>query len=309
MIKKVNFYKVDLFETLGTNKDYKALKELLPSIIEKHAVSINDFLVLDLTMKEDLHYTADIFDYKDRLLIRLGNEKPAGSFLLRNYNTNMPSNILDSKDPSNGIEVYTYILLDYNTGVLAIVNHQSAPSYKILNYFFAKYLPEYYINFTPIPNPDGIDRIYYLKEPKISNVEVEVPIPSAEVLEKIFNWKTKDILDIQGKGLKATLKLSSIERKPLTTSEKETIGLLDCIKKLKSMYTKAKVRAKAEGIKTMDYSFFDENFSYPIEISTYTIKEGKKIYHSANELIPIYCENLIMSFNENKPIIIQLIDR
>ena len=56
-------------------------------------------------------------------------------------------------------------------------------------------------------------------------------------------------------------------------------------------------------MKTRDYSFFDENFSYPIEIPTYSIVSGQKHYLSANELVTIYWENLSMSYNENKHIL------
>ena len=80
---------------------------------------------------------------------------------------------------------------------------------------------------------------------------------------------------------------------------KETKGLIDCIKSKISDYNKAKVRAKAVGVKTRDYSFFDENFSYPIEIPTYRINEGKKYYFSPEELSVIYRENLQMAYNEN----------
>ena len=35
----------------------------------------------------------------------------------------------------------------------------------------------------------------------------------------MFGWNDKDILDVQGKGMKASMKLSCIERKPLTDDE------------------------------------------------------------------------------------------
>lgn len=303
MSKKVNFFTVNLFEAMSsTEKDYKMIKDLLVSIIEENAKDVGNFKVIDLTRDNDLHYVADIFAYKDqKLFMRLSNQKPAGGYLRRNYTTNIPAGVLGtSSDDKEGIEVYTYALLDYESGIFSIVNQQSAPNYKIINYFFSKYKAEYYMDFTAIPNPDGISRIYEAKEPRISQIEIEVPVPSAEVLEQLFGWNAKDILDVQGHGLKATMRLSGMERRMITDTEEESKGIIDCIKKKKIDYNKAKVRAKAEGVKTRDYSFFDENFSYPIEITSYCIINGEKHYHTADELISIYREHLQMAYNENE---------
>lgn len=312
MGKKVNFFTVDLYDqTSGMRRNHKEIKNLLIEIIENNSAKSGEFLTLDLTVKNDLHYIADIFSYKDRILfMRVSNQKPSGGYLRRDYTTNIPADILEGiSEDKEGIEVYTYALLDYETGIFSIVNQQSAPSYKIINYFFIKYNPNYYMVFKAIPNPDGIDRIYGATEPRISQVKIEVPVPSADVLEQMFGWKAKEILDIQGNGLKATMKLSGIDRKLITDSEEETKGLIDCIKLNIAEYNKARVRAKALGIKTQDYSFFDENFSYPIEIPTYRIISNQKYYYSADDLISIYRDNLQMAYNENKELLKAISDR
>lgn len=312
MSKKVYFFTVNLFESVSsTEKDYKLIKDLLVSIIEENSKDVNGFKVLDLTRDNDLHYVADIFSYKDqKLFMRVSNQKPAGGYLRRNYTTNIPAGVLGtSSEDKEGIEVYTYALLDYESGIFSIVNQQSAPNYKIINYFFSKYNVDYYMEFTAIPNPDGISRIYEAKEPRISQIEIEVPVPSAEVLEQMFGWKAKDILDVQGRGLKATMRLSGMDRRVITDTEEESKGLIDCIKEKIIDYNKAKVRAKADGIKTRDYSFFDENFSYPVEIPSYCIIDGEKHYHSADDLIPIYREHLQMAYNENKQLLKSISNR
>lgn len=306
MGKKVNFFTVDLYDTVSyTKKDYLELKNLLNAIIERNAAQIDDFLVLDLSRENELHYVADIFSYAEKyLFMRISNQKPSGGYLHRDYTTNIPAGVLDgTNEEKEGIEVYTYALLDYETGILSIVNQQSAPNYKIINYIFGKYNTNYYLDFKPIPNPDGIDRIYRAEEPRISQVEIEVPVPSAEILEQMFGWNAEEILDIQGNELKATMKLSSVNRRMITDDEDETRGLIDCIKSKITEYNKARIRAKATGIKTQDYSFFDENFSYPIEIPTYTIISGAKYYYSADDLIIIYRDNLQMAYSENKALL------
>ena len=86
---------------------------------------------------------------------------------------------------------------------------------------------------------------------------------------------------VQGKGLKATMKLSGIDRRIITDTEEETRSLINCIKNQITAYNKARIRAKAEGVKTQDYSFFEENFSYPIDIPIYEPIGDKKHYYNA----------------------------
>lgn len=312
MGKKVNFFTVDLYESVNsTRRDYKEIKDLLVAIIDENASKHNNFWVLDLTRDNELHYVADIFSYKDNsLFMRVSSQKPSGGYLRRDYTTNVPAGVLEgTSEDKEGIEVYTYALLDYETGIFSIVNQQSAPSHRIINYFFTKYNVNYFMDFKAIPNPDGISRIYEAVEPRISQVEIEVPVPSAEVLEQMFGWDAKDIMDIQGNGLKATMKLSSVDRKVITDTDGETKGLIDCIKSRITDYNKAKVRAKASGVKTRDYSFFDENFSYPIEIPSYTIVSGQRYYYSADDLISIYRDNLQVAYNDNKGLLRAISDR
>ena len=284
---------------------------MLVAIIDENASKHNNFWVLDLTRDNELHYVADIFSYKDNsLFMRVSSQKPSGGYLRRDYTTNVPAGVLEgTSEDKEGIEVYTYALLDYETGIFSIVNQQSAPSHRIINYFFTKYNVNYFMDFKAIPNPDGISRIYEAVEPRISQVEIEVPVPSAEVLEQMFGWDAKDIMDIQGNGLKATMKLSSVDRKVITDTDGETKGLIDCIKSRITDYNKAKVRAKASGVKTRDYSFFDENFSYPIEIPSYTIVSGQRYYYSADDLISIYRDNLQVAYNDNKGLLRAISDR
>lgn len=306
MGKKVNFFTVDLYESLNNmKKDYREIKDLLIEIIDEHSVELDGFKALDLTKDNDLHYIADIFEYKgNKLFMRVSSQKPSGGYLRRNYITNVPAGILGTlSEDKEGIEVYTYALLDYENGIFSIVNQKSAPNHRIINDFLSKYNTDYYMKFKPIPNPDGISRIYEAVEPKISQVEIEVPVPSSEVLEQLFGWSAKDILDVQGHGLKATMKLSKMDHTVITDTDEESRGLIDCIKSKIKDYTKAKVRGKATGLKTSDYNFFDENFSYPIEIPSYHVVSGEKHYYSANDLISIYQQHLQMAYNTNKELL------
>ena len=174
MSRKVNFYTVDL-KNLNNDLiiDYRDIKDLIISIIDENGVDVKEMKVLDLTRNNELHYSADIFAYKENILfMRMSSQKPSGSYIHRDYSTNIPEGILEGvSEEKEGIEIYTYALLDYNTGILSVVNQKGAPNYKILNHFCALYNPLYSLRFLPIPNPNGIAKIYGEEKSTISQIE------------------------------------------------------------------------------------------------------------------------------------------
>ena len=100
---------------------------------------------------------------------------------------------------------------------------------------------------------------------------------------------------------------SLVSKKDVCKSE--TKGLIDCIKSKITDYNKARIRSKASTIKMSDYNFFDENFSYLIEIPLYEIISGKKHYYSADDLISIYRDKLKVAYNNNKSVLRAISDR
>lgn len=313
VIRKVNFYSADIFNKSRNNdkQNYRDIKKYIQGIIDNDSSESHDFKVINLSSEDTLHQCIDVFEYQgDYVFMRASNQKPSGSYLQRNYSTNVPEAVLEgTSEREKGIEQYTYLLFNYTTGILGIVSRQGAPNQKVLNTMFSKYCSDYYLKLTPIPNADGIDRIYKGKDPRISQIEIEVPVPDAGVLEQWFDWKTRDILDIQSGSLKATVKISGVERQLISSGVDETKGLLDCIQKKINMYKKAKVRGKVAGEKTQDYSFFGENFSYTIEVPSYRVVNYEKKYFSSDELVNIYRDNMLAAYNENSEMLSTIVNR
>lgn len=256
---KANFFMVELMEAaISREIPYEWLKELVIEIIDNNSIKYNNFCVIDLSKENELHYVADVFEYKKNyLFMRISKLKPSGGFLYRDYETNEPESLLEG------------------------------------------------VNETK----KGIERIYMAQEPCISQIEIEVPVPNAESLEKLFQWKDNNILDMQGKKLKAVMKVSSIDRKVITDDEEETKKVIDSIRNCLSVYNKAKIRAKSKTLKTQDYNFFDDNFSYEVHIPTYTLQDGDKHYYSAEELVGVYRQGLFEAYEESKDILKAITDR
>ncbi|SEI54455.1 hypothetical protein SAMN02910453_0767 [Lachnospiraceae bacterium A10] len=314
MDKKVNYYKVEL-HSINREEDYHEIKGKLIDIINSNSDENSGLHIIELNDEDGLHVIADIFDYdKEYLFMRLSGQKPTGSYIQRDYKNNIPKAVFDGKsEEERGIESYTYAFLKYETGILEIVNQKGAPNYKKINDLFTKYSDNYYLKFRPIPNSNGIDLIYGKKESSISRIEIEVPVPNADALERIFGWKQKEILDIldfQEDSLKAVLELSGIDRKKITDDSEKTDKLIDVVKgTITNGVRKAKLRGKINGKKMQDYSFFDENFTYPVSINTYKISDGRKVYLTAQELIIQYKSNLEMAYIENEDLLKMISDR
>lgn len=309
---KANFYMVELIEVANNREiPHNDLKNLIIEMIDNNAINQRNFCVIDLSRENELHYIADIFEYKTNFLfMRISKQKPSGGFIYRDYETNVPESLLDGENENKeGIEIYTYALLDYETGILSIVNQQGAPNHKVINYLFAKYNVSYSLKFFPIANKKGIERIYQAQEPCISQIEVEVPVPSAEVLEKLFLWTDKDVLNMQGKKLKAVMRVSGVDKKIITDDTEETKRVIDSMLNSLSSYKKAKIRAKAKTMKTQDYNFFDDNFTYEVHIPLYTLLEGEKHYYSADELVSVYRQGLFEAYEESKDLLRAITNR
>lgn len=302
MASKIYYYMVDLMDTMGdTKREHKEIKSILNDIIRKYGVNNKGIITLDLSSDDNLHFIADIFDFKNEYaFMRLSSQKPTGSFIHRDYETYHPSALLEgASEDKEGIEIYTYVLFYYGTGILSIVNQREAPGHKVLNNMFRKYASDCYLKFVAIPNRDGVDRIYYGNNPSISAIEVDVPTPSADILESVFKWDDKDILDSISGDLSVSIRISGLDRRFIIEGEEQSKNIIDKIKSRLSAFNKAKIRGKADGIKTQDFNFFNEMFSYPIDIKKSTLVNGQVHYYTVEELVQHYKKSLLEAYDKN----------
>lgn len=315
-VKKVYFFKIDVFDANEKEIDYHIIKNEIIKIVDEESYSQNNYKSLDITINpNDLHSVIDVFEYQNsRLYCRLSKQKPGNSFIGRNYQNYKKRDIVDSNDhENNGIEQYTFAMINYQTGVACVASSKGAPNEKAIEQMFDKYSDEYKIQLIPIPNEYGIDRIYGSENSDILNLEIDVPLPNGEALEDLFGWNLTDIINTVGeRHLKASICLkSNMIRGSITRSDIEVKKIIDEVKEKcnKRKYMKAKMRAKTKTVKARDYNFFDENFSYPIDINIYHIKDYKKVYYTVDELVEIFKQNMIMAYKESIEMISMTINR
>ena len=318
MDMKVNFYKVELHNS-GTHaeEDYGGIRAQMIDIIDRNGINARagayNMKVVDLSQGDSLHVIADIFSYEeDCLFMRLCSQQQTGAYVRRNYADKVPRPVLDAarSEDELGIEAYTYLYYKYDTGIAGIVNHKNAPKGKTMGVFYEKYMNEFYLSFLPILNRNGVDLMRNQGESSISKIEVELPIPDAGVLQEVFGWDVGDILDVQNGELKAVVELSAFGHRKLTRDAESTDRLIDILAdSVENTAQRIKLRGKVNGNKTQDYCFYDDYFTYPVDIPVYRTVDKKKVYFQLDERIPYYRSNLEMAYNENKELILILAGR
>lgn len=305
--KKICFFETILYDESGTKVSQKLSKEIIVNILKTDGIKHTDHISIDITpYEETMHSIFDGYDYGDgRLFGRFSKQMPKNTLVHHDYTTYKDSEVLPGVDEKeSGIEKYTYGMLNYDTGVWAFISSRGAASEKVLKMLIEKYKPGYTLEIIAIPNEKGIENIYSGKKPEISKVEIEVALPSAEVLEQLFGWKDAELLESLGEsGLKVAAILKAEPRRSIAEEPGIVKKIIDAVYAGTENYDKAKMFAKAETVKAREYNFFDDNFTYPIDVASYHVQENERVYYTTDELVGIYRQNIIIAFNDSKGIL------
>lgn len=316
MQKKAYFFKMELWNVEeNVEKDYKNVRHILQEIVDKHAIQDKKEYTLNVTEGVDLHTMVDVVKLTDEYCYcRAAQQKPTGSFTERNYMTNISKELLDGKAENEvGIEIHSYFLISFVTGIVEAIIAQGAPKEKVLSNIFEVYASDYSVEMIPIPNPSGAQSIYGKEGLVISKLAFETVRPDPTILNGILGIQGSELLaqSIED-NIKIQVSLVADSRgEKLIEDSTIANGMIRSIEVMKRAgnYTKALFRGKYEDKKTRDYSFFDENFSYPVDIPLYRIRGSEKQYYRAEELKDIYYQHMFAAYHDVKGIIVPLANR
>lgn len=313
--KKVYFHKIELFEK-GTNRklDYKLIPNIIKDVINKESKISGKISTIDLTLTGDLlHTTVDIFRYqKDHIFMRASRQKPTNSMIEREHSTRVAAGLLPGiSEAEKGIEKYTFIYVNYEKGILAIIGSQGAPNQKIFSDIFDLYSKTYRVELLPIPNPDGIERIYGKSGTVISFVELTVPVPDPVILEAVFGIEGKELLnEVAADNIEVRMKIAPVVSKgKIISGGEKSDRLIDCIKSKMGQFKKASLRGKYDGTNTKSYNFYEEDYYFQVDIKDFVLVQGEKVFLSVDEFTTLNQEKLIGAYNKNKEYIIAAANR
>lgn len=308
--KNVIFFTVKMeSRDTGRKLDKKDVVEIISKIISKNSIQGPEYNSVDISKAGDLfHETIDAYVYEQYFFGRLSRQKASNSVMKRNYKDYIGNDVLENEDEetilNQGIEQYTYAYINYETMILAIVNTSLAPNEKAFATMINKFTPQYVLVMDPIPNINGVDKFYRGKNQVLRKLQLEIPLPNAEALQQVFGWDKEDIEKaiFENDNLKINISVGPYNQRGYIAQNDNGIkNLIDIIKSHISVYKKAKLIGKeeTEQTKLREYNFFDENFSFSIDIVNYRVHAGKKVFFSIDELKDQYKDNLIMAYNEN----------
>lgn len=307
--KKVYYFGIDLFQRrTGKKEKYTKFPDIIKDIVDNHSIVSGKINVLDVTMRgETLHSTVDIFRYKyDHMFMRTSRQKQSGSLIEREYKTHNPEPVLPGIDEEiKGIEIYTYIYIDYKKCILSIISNQGAPNQNVLIDIFALYSKDYDIQLVSVPNPDGIENIYGKEGTQINQLELCMTTPDPVILENIIGIDGNKLLEeATDEPVKITVQISSsVDRGRITKNSSDSDKLIEYIRNELKKFKKASVSGKCIGVKADKFNFYEENFHFPVDIINYKMESGKRIYLNLDEMANLYQDKLIGAYCNSKDFI------
>ena len=311
------FYKVKLMRrNTKREEDYKEIERILEEIFKEHAAVHGDRRSIDispgiLATSVEPKEVMDIFKDDKYCFGRICRKKSNNAMLKRDYETLEAKRVLeDNALSTTGIEIFTFFILDYMTGILSIVNAKGAPNKKAFNALLDNYYKEYDFEFEDIPNTEGIYALYASTRPEISRLEFEIPSPNPEFLQRVLGIDADNFGEmIEDTVYRANIILSPVPYTKLVINRGKVRDILDTLIASKNLFTKTKIRGKSEKFGSKDFDLHSRYFTYPIEVRNTRVIGGKTVEYSFEEIIEQYQYGLHMAYEANYDIINAIANR
>ena len=291
--RTAEFYKIILkYEQTKQKVDYHNLKEILNNIIDNYGVTNKKITTIDLDPnispgEFESKMVLDIFPTTENnyLFGRVCKQKNKSGMIKRDYLTYVPDEVFTPDVAAKqGIEVFSYFLLDYSSGIIISATSNQVSPKRGLDEIIQHYAPTYELEFVAIPNSDGIRLLYDAGSPQLYRIEFDCPRPSSEYLQQMFGLDENQLLYLASTDIDSMQIILKPKRaQPLTRRPKNVRGVLDFLGSMKHM-NDIKVRGKSERFNATDFSFYSQYYTYPIDVVKYKLQDGNRVECSLDEL-------------------------
>lgn len=297
--KKMYYFKVSLYDSSSNLLELRELRRLYRETFNNHAT--NDHLVVVEKSLDDHQITMDILKFEqDILFFRICKEKENNAFIERDDN-NLSANDLPIGEDKT-IEMYTYMCIDFSTGILFMVKNQSAPNEQIVNRILSNYNSPYRTEITAIPNSKSLEGLFR-DNSVISSTTIEIPVPNIQVLEDILGFDRRLSAAYANSETKMiTLTMRGEPWKSIGFGGDVNRAIVNALQGLKgeNKITGGRIRGRAGQTLTQDYDLFNEIYGYPLTINTYTIDNQQRKYLSIEELKDEFENQMMAAYNHEK---------
>ena len=293
-IKKVYYYKASIKDKTTNELLQNNFKEIFDEIIANNTLiedkGVFDSFILDKGKSVNGHrvdrITMDIIkNENDYFFTRIARSKDTKETLIRNIQTNEIEEVLDPQERAyKTLDICTYCLLDYNNGIIAYMEGQSAANINKLKLFIDNFSRGKYEMI--IENISSTESVMALLSPGsiLNKINYEFRVPRVEIL-KGLGLTDKAIDALSDTDLtEAKLILKNDPRKPLSKVQSVIENVVNVFRHESQYVNNVSLVGKTPNTATQEYSYQYKNYSSSIDIQTTKIFNGIAVVLSIEEM-------------------------
>ncbi|SKA89783.1 hypothetical protein SAMN05428976_11358 [Clostridium sp. USBA 49] len=280
--KVVYYYSISIRDSL-TNVEVDNIKKVFDVIFKENCVNNNEIRTLSLGNGE---VTLDILlEDENYLFGRVGKETEFYNILKRNKETLKYEYVLNGDDVNNSsLEICTYFLLDYTTGIVGFIFGKTAPNVNSLVNIVSEHSEKYTMNIIRIASEESV-RALLRPGSYLSKISYAFRVPNVEILEKVGLTRTQLASLANAEIFEAELIIKNRRRKPITDDQAVLENIVNTFSKLPDQIKNSlRFSGKTPNSLSKDYKFEEQDISFHIDIDEYKIENGNKIKLEADEV-------------------------
>lgn len=300
-VKKVYFYAITLKQTIKNEKINDRLKDILENIFERECTNNDGIKTMTINCQKE-NISLDILKEDGEYLFgRVSKPKDSSYALIRDNETKRCENVLTEEDIlRKNLEICTYFLLDYTTGIIGYITGKSAPTVYSLTNIVNQYDANYFMTIDCILNPESVNALISAGT-EIGRIKYTYRVPNVEILsylglnrEQIVALGETDVQEIE-------LVIKSEPRKPLAKGHPIIQTLINAFRNLpNNVKETVNFIGKTETTATQSYKFEEQNIIFSIDVPNEKIHQGIKRKLTVNEVADKIFENLKKVYIENR---------
>jgi len=264
--RKVSFYRLSLQKNVsGSGTKSVQMKQLSNSeiklcfekiYIEKMRDITNGHRAINITVLSS-QYVLEVISYEnDRAFIKIGQQNPANTVALRDRTTLETENV--PMKEGQLLELYTFCLIDFETGIVSYIGINGAPRISALRTLFEQKVDQ--VHLAAIMTNDILQILVH--KHIISKITVTVSVPEDQILSEIgLDRESFDsIRNVRTRLI--TYKLVGRRNKNIFSSKGKLAELVASIKtKYGDNLKKLSANAKNQNEKSQSYDLLQYNFT------------------------------------------------
>lgn len=275
--RKVSFYKLSLEQEIYNNSNKVDSKSLSNEQMENcfkriyndnmHNIDNTSKAISVRTLRRQV--VVEVTKYEDHMVFaKIGQQNASNTVGLRDNKTLKTEDV--PMTPNQQLELFTYCLIDFSTGIVSYIGINGAPRISVLKYLFKDFLEQYNIvaELDSILTNDILEQI--VNKDIIGSILISVALPPDEILSETLNLNRDDFDKFRNvKRTTAQYKITATRNRNIFASSSHLSRVFTNIKeKFGDSLKKVSVNAKNANETMQPYDLLEYNFSKTVELNS-----------------------------------------